>query len=419
LTDLTPLETPSSSLPVQRIVLLCALAFVVLCSYEVARPACESLFLEAYGSAALPQVWIVVAIVAALVVTVYNRFSASVPLVRLFAIAAGISATLLIVLLQLFQADVPEAAFALYVWKDVYVVVLVEIFWSFANASFAIGTAKWVYGLFCVMGSLGSMVGGKGVGYLAKEWGTVQSLWLVIPLLALSWLLCVFLKRLDAPTQSEQQPQHSSLQEGFSVLLKSRYLVLILALIVVIQVVITLVDYQFNVMVEQYTQNTDERTALIGNVYAAISMGSMTLQLATGPILRFVGIPLTLFCIPLVLGGAVGLMAAAPRFLATAAAKVVGKCLDYSLFRAAKEILYIPLNYAEKTQGKAVIDILAYRVAKGVASGLVLLLVWVDLRSWISWIAVLLVVVWIQLTVMIVRRYTRWVETIEKRELRP
>ncbi|HIA01211.1 MAG TPA: hypothetical protein EYN66_04780, partial [Myxococcales bacterium] len=132
-----------------------------------------------------------------------------------------------------------------------------------------------------------------------------------------------------------------------------------------------------------------------------------------------VGIPLTLFCIPLVLGGAVGLMAAAPRFLATAAAKVVGKCLDYSLFRAAKEILYIPLNYAEKTQGKAVIDILAYRVAKGVASGLVLLLVWVDLRSWISWIAVLLVVVWIQLTVMIVRRYTRWVETIEKRELRP
>jgi AAA family ATP:ADP antiporter len=344
LTDSTPLEKQSAPLPVQRIVLLCALAFVVLCSYEVARPACESLFLEAYGSASLPHVWIVVAIVAALVVTVYNRFSASVPLVRLFAIAAGISATLLVVLLQLFQADVPEAAFALYVWKDVYVVVLVEIFWSFANASFAIGTAKWVYGLFCIMGSLGSMVGGKGVGYLAKEWGTAQSLWLVIPLLLLSWLLCVFLKRLDAPTQSEQQPQHSSLQEGFSVLLKSRYLVLILSLIAVIQVVITLVDYQFNVVVEQYTQDTDERTALIGNVYAAISMGSMTLQLATGPILRFVGIPLTLFCIPLILGGAVGMMAAAPRFLATAAAKVVGKCFDYSLFRAAKEILYIQLK---------------------------------------------------------------------------
>jgi hypothetical protein len=66
-----------------------------------------------------------------------------------------------------------------------------------------------------------------------------------------------------------------------------------------------------------------------------------------------------------------------------------------------------------------VIDILAYRVAKGLASGLVLLLVWVDLKSWISWIAVVLVVAWIQLTVMIVRNYRRRVDTTEKLELQP
>jgi AAA family ATP:ADP antiporter len=400
-------NSPKAAYPLGTIVPLCALAFLVLCSYAVARPACEALFLEAYGSEGLPKVWIAVALVATLVVTIYNRYSASIALVRLFAISAGLSAAILAILIKIYQADFPPAAFALYVFKDVYVVVLVEIFWSFANATFAIRSAKWLYGLFCVMGSLGGIVGNLGVGYLAKELGTAESLWLVIPLLLVSWLLCVHLNRVETVQCKPIQEVRAGFRDGFSVLLQSRYLVLILALIAVIQVVITLVDYQFNVMVEQYTQVTAERTVLIGRVYAAIDVGSISLQMATGPILRYVGIPVTLMCIPLILGGAVGFMAAAPRFVATAAAKIVGKCLDYSVFRAAKEILYIPLNYAEKTQGKAIIDILAYRVAKGLASALVLALVALELKTWMSWLATALVLVWMALTVAIVNRFRR------------
>ncbi len=33
------------------------------------------------------------------------------------------------------------------------------------------------------------------------------------------------------------------------------------------------------------------------------------------------------------------------------------KALDYSLFRAGKEMLYLPLSYGEKTRGKALVDI--------------------------------------------------------------
>ena len=54
--------------------------------------------------------------------------------------------------------------------------------------------------------------------------------------------------------------------------------------------------------------------------------------------------------------------------------KVASKSLDYSIFRAAKELLYLPLSQAEKTQGKALIDMLTYRVAKGGASVLLLIL---------------------------------------------
>ena len=65
------------------------------------------------------------------------------------------------------------------------------------------------------------------------------------------------------------------------------------------------------------------------------------------------------------LGLAVGFFLVVPKFMAMALAKVASKCFDYSIFRAAKEILYIPLSPLERVQGKAVVDILAYRVTKG------------------------------------------------------
>ena len=42
--------------------------------------------------------------------------------------------------------------------------------------------------------------------------------------------------------------------------------------------------------------------------------------------------------------------------------------MSYSIFKSAKELVYLPLNYQEKTQGKAVIDIMIYRQAKLLAS---------------------------------------------------
>ena len=53
---------------------------------------------------------------------------------------------------------------------------------------------------------------------------------------------------------------------------------------------------------------------------------------------------------------------------------MVNKGLDYSLFRTSKELLYRPMSYQEKTQGKAAVDVFGYRVAKGGASGLLVAL---------------------------------------------
>jgi AAA family ATP:ADP antiporter len=125
-------------------------------------------------------------------------------------------------------------------------------------------------------------------------------------------------------------------------------------------------------------------------------------------VVRLLGVTGTLLLIPLMLGGAIVAFVAAPAFLSMAVAKVVSKALDYSLFRAAKEMLYLPLSYAEQTQGKAVVDILTYRVAKGATSGLLLVLAMVGAPAMAASVAALvLVVAWVAMTVAIVRRYSR------------
>src|SRR5688572_15266958 len=84
--------------PLARIVTLCGIAFALLASYEVARPATKSMFVTAHGAAAEPRAWLLVALASLCVVAVYNRFAARVPLVRLLSACVLLSAALLVAL---------------------------------------------------------------------------------------------------------------------------------------------------------------------------------------------------------------------------------------------------------------------------------------------------------------------------------
>jgi AAA family ATP:ADP antiporter len=255
--------------------------------------------------------------------------------------------------------------------------------------------AKRIYGLFCVVGSLGGMAGNLLVGPLASLVGTAQGLWVVVPLLLASGGGCALLSRAFPDARSAPKTPASMLQ-GFAVLRHSRVLWLLMALIATSQVVITLIDYQMNLVLEAHYPETDARTAVIGQIYAAIDLGSLGLQLATSTVLRVVGVGAVLMLIPGVLGAAIGAYAAVPRFAVMAATKVASKTLDYSLFRAAKEILYIPLTHSERTQGKAFVDMCSYRMAKGACSlvllglvawgspGGVLVLTFVGIAVWVT-----------------------------------
>jgi ATP:ADP antiporter, AAA family len=379
-------------------------AFLTMCSYEMARPAVESLFLERYGQSGLPWVWLSVAGLAFVVVGVYNRLAVSVPVLSLFVGASVVSVAVFVLLVWLHLMHVSWAPFALYIAKDLYVVVLVEAFWSMANLHFTSVTARWAYGIFCAAGSLGAVVGGVAVGRLAAAVGTVHTLWVVVAIIAAVGVGALFF----GGGLSKAPPVHKTkptLGEALKTLDGSPYLGLMVLLVAASQLTITLIDYEFNGSVATAFPLVDERTRVIGYVYSTIAAAAFVLQLTTGVVLRTQGVARTLVALPLLLMGSVAVFVVVPVFGVMAVAKVASKAFDYSLFRAAKEMLYIPLGYREKTEGKAVVDMLTYRVAKGGVSAVLLGLAALGLASATSILTIGIIVGWIAIALAIGRRY--------------
>lgn len=406
-------RAPAPAVPGKTAVtaLLAVLAFLILASYALARPATESLFLAAYSRTLLPHAWGTLSLLLLAVVAGYNALAARWPLLRLFAVALAVSAALPVVLLGLgnlrgLGRGIP---FLMYLWKDIYIVVLVELFWSVANLVSSLRTARWTYWFYCLMGSLGGIAGNLGGGALAGRIGSRAVLTLVVPVLGAAALLLWPLRRRCGVEIEAQRvpPAHQPAQSfghGLRIVWRSGYLVPLLLMMAVVQVVFTLIDYQFNGAMERAYPQTDARTAVIGQIYAAIDVSAMVLQLLTGPLLRFAGVAAILLVLPLLMGvGALGMVLSA-RLSVVVFGKMVGKALDYSLLRATKELLYLPLSYEEKTQGKALVDLFGSRGAKGGAS---LLLLGIAGMSWVPLLTLALCGLWTALQLVILPRYRR------------
>lgn len=389
---------------------ICGVGFVLMLGYELSRSSVETLFRAEHGSESLPWAWLCVAIAAPIAVSAYAALSYRVDLARLFTGTVVVSAALLVLGDLARRAGVPGSYYFLYVWKDVHIVVLVEILWTFANLVFRVKTARWAYGVLLVFGSLGGASGGLIVGALATEYGTDSALMSALVPFAILFGVGALVERLALAPIRMPKAERVDLREALRAFRASSHLPWLLALVVIVQLVVNLVDYHYNARLEAAYPNIDEQTRVSGQVSSAFNVAAIGLQLVTPLILRYAGVSIALIGIPIVVLGTVLASIANPRFLAVAVMKVASKALDYSIFKAAKEILYIPLSYSEKTRGKAIVDMLGYRVAKGLASAILGAMVGIGFSDVALGLAIALIAAWVVVTVRIVRRHGSLVE---------
>ncbi len=380
--------------------------FFITAEYAITKPTSNSIFLSHYSVKLYPYAWLLTVPFNLLAVTLYNRFLSRLGCFRMFlctvVVTMGINA-----FCGLYVQQFPPLSFLLYVWKDIYVLLMFQQIWSVIHTKTGMKKAKYLYGIIFGVSGIGAIFGSMVPSFFAVKLGSEHLLYMTIPL----YLLFIasyhqMLKRSNM--EGSEALLVKNTEGGLQLIKTSSALKFILFIVVLMQLSTTIMDYQFNTYLQERYPLQDLRTQFYGRLWGMINTCKLCLQFfATFLLLKFLGLRRSHFVVPGILLGNAILTLFQPSFAFVTYAFGVIKTFDYSIFNIIKEMLYVPLKTDEKFKAKAIIDIFAYRSAKAFASVFVLGMQFLSpakLPYAYSWGPLALFMVWIIVVFLFLRR---------------
>jgi len=347
-------------------------AALLLSGYEFIRSVSSSLFIDAYGARNLPIVMALGPVVTLALLYGYGRLLSVTGPRAAILLTCGFSALVVLGCFMGIRAGIKPATGVLYSFREAYIVLLVEQIWSFINSTVSRREGSKLNGPICGIASLGAISGGLLVKRYAVRIGSANLLLLAAASLVPTGIFAAVAYRAgEEPRPSEEEAGGRRGHLGMRTLVGHPVLWRLALLVALTQVVSTVADLQLSRYVEEALPQKDERTGWFGGFYALLNVGSAICQFGVAPLLLgLVSHRVIHLAIPLVHLGMAAAVLIRPGLWTSAACYMAFKVLDYSVFRAVKELLYIPLSFDARYRAKEVIDAFVYRASKGVTSGM-------------------------------------------------
>ena len=408
-----------------RIGFMAAFLFFLLAANNVIKIVRDSLFLSRFPITQLPYVYLLAALLAGVVIVIYSRYTAKLPLARVLlgSLAFSISNVILFWLLLTFYNE-GWILYAYYMWSAIVGLVLVAQFWIFANEMFTPRDGKRLFGIITAGGTLGGMAGGIlanwAVGFL---FGTNQLLWFIVALFAGAYgVAYMALTKREAllavhPAQerSSRNIEVQDLSGVVGTVFGSRYLQMIGAVIFVSVVVSTLIDYQFKAAAKEAYLSADALAGFFGSYYAWLSIVTLVAQLwLSGKVLMGLGLTPGLLILPFaLLAGSIGFLVW-PGLVAATATRMGEASLRTSINQSGVQILYLPVPDSVKKKVKVFMDVAIERLGDAVAAILILFVTLVLGRgeiSLLSYFSIGLILTWIAI---VLTAHKGYVDTLRR-----
>ena len=346
-------------------------AMFTLVGYEFIRSSSTVLFKTAYGAENLPLVMAAMPLVVFAGVALYGwlltKFG---PSRTLLITSIGSAMTILCCYLLVLTGNKMITP-VLFLVKELYIVLLIEQYWSYINSSLSPESARKVNGPITGVAGLGGAVGGSLVGVSAESLGTETMILLaaisLIPAALMSNLTYRIHGEPPAPAPSKDGKHHYM---GWQFIRSNPVLASLLSIVFSAQVIAAVLDFKFQGLLSiQFEGAPDKETAFQGRFWGTLNTSVLVLQFLLIPfLLSFFSIRLVHILMPLIHFTTITIALIEPNIYTVGAAFFLFKAFDYSLFRAAKEMLYIPLGFDERYRAKEVIDVFGYRTGKGASS---------------------------------------------------
>jgi AAA family ATP:ADP antiporter len=419
--------------PVAVLMLICV--FLILTSYYLMKTAREGLILaggsfglrgdelKTYATGAM-------ALLLVGVVPAYGMLANRVRRIRLINVSYAIVMACLAAFFVLGRLGVP-VGLPFFIWLGLVSVFLIAQFWSYANDLYSEEQGKRLFAIIATGGSLGAIFGPR-IAKLAETFTTM--------LLAAAILVaCIVLFNVIEHVQRRRVPGDATAAApisgsgGFSLVLHDRYLLLIGAMLLVLNLVNTTGEYVLSNAVREHAMDVVPATAhadlagaareaaiaadrreVIKAFYADFFswvnlIGFLIQAFLVSRVIEKLGVRRALFVMPLVVFGAYTAIAAIGGIALIRAAKIAENSTDYSLQNTVRQALFLPTSRAVKYKAKAAIDTFFVRAGDTMSALLVGLGVH-QLGATAPQLAIVntgLVIVWLAIAAAIARHHRR------------
>ena len=345
-------------------------ATFLFCGYEFIRSPAESIFLTNFRAESKPYALSCVPVMMAVLIYLYGRLLSAAGSAKAMAGSMLASSAVFVLAFFWLRSGSRWPVFFLYVFKESYIVILSEQYWSFINSTLKDDEGRIFNGPVAGFGALGSLLGGfllsRYAVELRSETFVLLSAAAGIPALVLFWS-AYRTGGEPVPTPGEERGRQGHLH--LSILRENRTVLYIALIIFTAQALSTLLDLRFTQLLRDAFTEQDGRTAFLGGFWMKVNIFSFSMQFVLAPLLlrrartRWIQVG-----IPLVHAVTCSFLLMHPGIFSAGLAYLLFKGLDYSIFRASKETLYIPFSYDTRYRAKQVADAFSYRLSRGVTS---------------------------------------------------
>jgi AAA family ATP:ADP antiporter len=369
-------------------ILLTLIMFLILAAYYMLKTAREIFILGEGGAEVKSYSSAGQALLLLVLVPLYGAFASRVTRIQLVQWVTLFFASNLGLFLMAIAAGW-HVGVPYFLWLGIFNLMVIAQFWAFASDIYTPEQGKRLFPLIGVGSSLGAWVGSVRAGQIVNTLGTSRLLVAAAVILT----VCAFLARwayyvrpraavVAVAVVEEEKPLGK--QDGFAMIFGDRYLMLIAALAVILNVVNTSGEYLFGRYVVDMANATHgsgpegaaAREAFIGSTYSSFFstvnlVGFIMQMFVVSRVIKFLGVGTALFIHPVVALFGYLLMLRAPSMTTMTYVKMADNSLDYSLGNTTKQALWLPTSREAKYKAKQAVDSFFVRAGDVIQAGLV------------------------------------------------
>jgi len=350
-------------------------AFTLMVAWYLIRPVREALILTQGGAEFRSYAVAVQAALLILIIPLYGALTRRMDRGRLYQRVNAFFVLNLLAFWLLGQAGW-QFGFAFFVWGSLFGVMAVTQFWAFATDLFNVQSGQRLFGVIAVGVAAGAWAGARLASSLFDAAGPYGLMLAAAAALACAIALSAR-ARAAVPAQAQStSPDQEAAQAcdvrqwlgGFLVIGRSRYLIGIAALVVLLNWITSTGDFVLSAWLVEIAreQAPQDQAGFIGRFMAdynsAVALAGFLVQLLlVSRIIQVAGLTRALMVTPAAFVAGYLLVGIVPAFMLLQSVLIVQRSFDYSLLNTTRNALLLPASREVKYQAKTAIDTFFYR----------------------------------------------------------